>query len=415
MPSPDASSDGRWEAGVDILPVRDVPEADTAVNSCEAPIPLRCGDRLNHSTLVQGRPDTWSTYGCTARWMSGRETVYAFRADAAYTVTARIKNVTADLMLLQMQTCTMMSCKTIPGTSQSFTVKAGDTEYLVVDGYDGAEGSYTLEVDCANGTDAGIADAPMPDAPKDGPPLLACSAQAVPTLLPPLGIVAVGSPQVLSEVLPADLAADPNWGLKATVCRDAGYDLAPAAGKTVCVIEQDISQRCQENPATAWIVLNDGVLACVYVTVRQGYLVTPGVYAANDPKCTQPAIAPGATVACEVRSCSSETGPCCPASELMSRVGLCSANCFAAMTCDGPDDCAPGTVCCSLESTDGFAGTACVLASHCLSPSRVICGTSSDCQSSQTCGKPNPMPVDREASPGVTPAAMRISFKVCAP
>lgn len=418
--SPDASADGRWETGIDVLSAdviyaRDVPDTATAMSSCESPIPLRCGDRLNHSTLVQGRPDTWSTYGCTARWMSGRETIYAFRADSARTVTVRLRNATADLMLIPMQTCAMASCRTIPGSSQSFTVETGNTEYVVVDGYDGEEGSYTLEVDCTDGADAGIVDAPTPDAPKEVGPLLACDARAASTVLSPLGIVAVDNAQVLSASLPADLAADANWGLKATVCKGAGYDLAPAAGKTVCLIRQDITLRCQDNPATAWIVLNDGALACAYLTVRPGYLATPGVYAVTDPACVQPAIASGATVACEGQSCSSETGPCCPATELMSRVGYCSANCYSAMTCDGPDDCAPGRVCCSLESTDGFAGTACMLASQCVSPSRVICRTSSDCQSTQTCTKPDPMPVDRPPSAGVTPVAFRIDYKVCAP
>lgn len=413
--SRDASSDGRPETGVDVLAVRDVVETDTAGSSCEIPIPLRCGDRLNHSTLVQGRPDAWSTYGCTARWMSGRESLYAFQADSARTVTVRLKNATADLMLLPMRTCAMMSCANTPGSSQSFTVEAGSTHYLVVDGYDGAEGSYTLEVDCTNSTDAGPVDASRTDAPKDATPLLTCDAQAVSTVLSPLGIAALGSPRILNAGMPADLAADANWGLKATLCKEAGYDLSPAAGRMVCLIGQDITQRCQGNPATAWIVLNDGAVACVYMTVRQGYLVTPGVYAATDPACAQPVIAPGATVSCEGRSCSSETGPCCPATELMSRVGYCSASCFAAMTCDGPDDCAPGGVCCSLESTDGFAGTACVSASECVSPSRIICGTSGDCLPSQTCGKPNPMPVDRAASAGVTPVPLRINYNVCAP
>jgi hypothetical protein len=347
--------------------------------------------------------------------MSGRETVYVFRADSAYAVTARLKNVTADLMLLQMQTCAMMSCKTIPGSSQSFTVEGGQTEYLVVDGDDGAEGSYTLEVDCASSTDAGIVDAPTPDAPKDAPPPLTCDIRAVSTVLSPLDLAAVGTPQILNAGLPGDLAADANWGLKATVCKEAGYDLSPAAGKAVCLIGQDVAQRCQENPATAWIVLNDGAVACVYMTVRQGYPVTPGVYAVTDPTCAHPTIASGATVSCEGRSCGSESGPCCPATELMSRVGYCSPSCYSAMTCDGPEDCAPGTVCCSLETSEGFGGTACVPASRCQSPSRVICATSTDCLPSQTCGKPDPMPVDRAASAGVSPVPYRISYKVCAP
>ncbi len=49
--SPDASADVPQDRGVDVLSVRDVAVTDTAVNSCENPIPLHCGDRLNHSAL----------------------------------------------------------------------------------------------------------------------------------------------------------------------------------------------------------------------------------------------------------------------------------------------------------------------------------------------------------------------------
>jgi len=271
--------------------------ADPAVNSCENPLPLRCGDRVSHSTLVQGRADTWRMYACTERLMSGQETIYALQAASTCHVSVQLKNPSAELFLFRFTRCDPMACASIPVSPLTFTVEPGQANFLVVDGYDGATGSYSLEVDCDCNPDAGTRDAPAPADADDGPP----------------------------------------------------------------------------------------------------------------------AIAPGATVSCEGRTCTNATGPCCPATEMMSRVGVCSTGCSVAVTCDGPDDCAPGTVCCSLESSAGFAGTACVQAEGCTSPSRVICRQPADCPASQTCGRPNPLPMEISSIPTVKPVAWRINYQVCAP
>jgi len=54
--SADAGSDGRWDGATDASSADGLLTTDAAASSCENPLPLRCGDRLNHSTLVQGRP-----------------------------------------------------------------------------------------------------------------------------------------------------------------------------------------------------------------------------------------------------------------------------------------------------------------------------------------------------------------------
>ena len=416
--SPDAAPDGRLDVGMDVSSADIFLATDAAASSCENPLPLRCGDRLNHSTLVQGRADVWNTYGCTQRWMSGREAIYVIQPPTACQVSVQLKNLSADLDILLLQSCDFMSCTSLSGSPRTFAVEAGQPKFLVVDGYDGAAGSYTLQVDCTcdqdgGSQDGGNTDAPPADAPGDTAGVPGCDPAAAAKAMSAFGIVTAGEPRTLSATLPAVLATDANWGLKATVCQQAGYDITALAGKTVCLLGQDITQACQGIPATAWVVMDNGAVACVYKTVRQGFATTPGVYAANDPSCAPPALAPTATVACEGGSCTNATGPCCPATLAMNRTGMCMSSCSVPVTCDGPEDCSNGAVCCSLESAAGLAGTSCVSPAQCTAPSRLICRQQTDCLASQKCGAPNPMPAYISTSGGTT--SWRVSYQVCAP
>ncbi len=113
-------------------------------------------------------------------------------------------------------------------------------------------------------------------------------------------------------------------------------------------------------------------------------------------------------------TCTSSTGPCCPATKNMSRTGLCGDCVTAVIVCDGSEDCAGGRICCSVESASaGFSGASCVAASECLPPSRVICHQSSDCPGTQTCGKPNPAPAALALPFPFGPSEWVVDFLVC--
>lgn len=93
-----------------------------------------------------------------------------------------------------------------------------------------------------------------------------------------------GDPQNGSFTLPAELT-DANWGLKETVCREAGYDLAPYAGQTVAYMRYSLREEYTPSgePLYLWILIKDNSCVCAYTTVREGSNLIPGVFAVNDP------------------------------------------------------------------------------------------------------------------------------------
>lgn len=129
-------------------------------NSCTTPIYLACGDRLSHDTRVQGRAQDWFAYGCSARGYTGRETIYEFTSNSNCGVEARLTAVDVALTLFFMKECDPIKadvCRTIasPGetATANFVATAEHAYFVAVDGADGAEGPYTLEVDCNCDTD----------------------------------------------------------------------------------------------------------------------------------------------------------------------------------------------------------------------------------------------------------------------
>ena len=385
-------------------------EVDAASNSCENPLPLRCGDRLNHNTLVQGRPNVWNGYGSTERWMSGPEAIYFLEPPAGCQAVVQLKNHSADLVLFMLSRCDSFSPPSAPAADQP--------TFVVVDGYNGDWGTYTLQVDCTCNPDAGTSDAPPADAQGGTAIAPGCDLDVAWKAIAAAGLTAEGFPQTLSDTLPATLATDTNWGLKAAVCQQGGYDITPLAGKSICLLEQDITQRCQGNPASVSVLMDNGAVACIYKTVRKGFGATPGVYSATSPNCTQPTLAAATSVFCGRLPCGGTTAPCCPALTSVNTDATCRLRCRVPITCDGPEDCSNGSVCCSLEPAAGFAGASCVNASECIAPSRVICHQQADCPSPQQCSVPNPMPayIPENYDPTLPPySSWAVSYKVCAP
>ena len=132
----------------------------------------------------------------------------------------QLKNHSADLDVFVLPGCSEMSpCGFAPGV--------GQPSFVVVDGYNGAWGTYTLEVDCTCNPDAGASDAPPADAQGGTAIAPGCDLDVAWKAIAAAGLTAEGFPQTLSDTLPATLATDTNWGLKAAVCQQGGYDITP--------------------------------------------------------------------------------------------------------------------------------------------------------------------------------------------
>jgi hypothetical protein len=129
---------------------------------CPNALPLRCGDRLDHNTHTQGRSNMWRGYNCSQRLESGREAIYVFQQNESCKAVVRLNGMTTDLDLFLLDTCDPLACTTTrsPTPFKQFTpnvekiafqAEAGQSYFAVVDGYDGAAGAYSIEVDCLIG------------------------------------------------------------------------------------------------------------------------------------------------------------------------------------------------------------------------------------------------------------------------
>lgn len=162
-PSGTSNTEGSSEASMATTAASDAatetPASDAGAapqSACSASIPLRCGDRLSQSTIVDGHPNALGAYSCTARGHTGRETVYDFVTESSCAVEIRLSELDVDLDLFSLETCEPFAkgeCSSTPldlqdGERIAFTSVAGTSTFVAVDGYDGAEGTYTLEVDC---------------------------------------------------------------------------------------------------------------------------------------------------------------------------------------------------------------------------------------------------------------------------
>lgn len=116
-------------------------------------VPFDCADAVA-VTLTAGEADTLtgSTAGATNRnagyscvgWNeSGGEALYRLTVAQDVVVTATLSGLTADLDLFLLSACDGDSC--LAAANQEFAVRLAPAEYLlVVDGFDGASGPYTL-------------------------------------------------------------------------------------------------------------------------------------------------------------------------------------------------------------------------------------------------------------------------------
>jgi hypothetical protein len=133
----------------------DCADHPACVDVCLDALPIACGDLVDGTNVgVESLIDDW---GCglndALRWPGG-EVVYAFTpATAVASATARLIDLSADHDLFVLGPgCDVQTCLATGVVSVTFAANAGETVYLVVDGYSSApSGAFGLSLECGTG------------------------------------------------------------------------------------------------------------------------------------------------------------------------------------------------------------------------------------------------------------------------
>jgi hypothetical protein len=113
-------------------------------DTCAGAIPLTSG--VPYSGTTVGAPSNVSTYGCSSWNESGPERFHVITTTVTGNITATLSNHTVDLDVFILSACNASSCLAYDNTSATYSNAPPGTYYVVVDGYNGVSGSYTLTV-----------------------------------------------------------------------------------------------------------------------------------------------------------------------------------------------------------------------------------------------------------------------------
>ena len=131
---------------------------------CNDAFELSCGSTDSWFNYSISGTDNIDLYSCSTWDMSGPEYTYAFRPEVSEDVTICLDGMSEDLDIFVVQDvgggCDGNNCVGYSNTCATISATAGETYYLVVDGYQDAESFYDIEVtcpstneECTNGTD----------------------------------------------------------------------------------------------------------------------------------------------------------------------------------------------------------------------------------------------------------------------
>jgi cysteine-rich repeat protein len=123
---------------------------------CTEALTLGCGASDSWSTSLFGSTDVVDSYSCISWNESGPEYTYSFTAPSTGDVTASLTNldgIDLDVFVIgdSLAGCASSNCTSFGNSSATFSAIAGETYYVVVDGFNGAEGNYTVDLSCGGG------------------------------------------------------------------------------------------------------------------------------------------------------------------------------------------------------------------------------------------------------------------------
>ena len=122
--------------------------------TCTPDFNLSCGSTDSWDTTSSGATNVVTDYSCVSFSETGPEYTYTFTPTAATTATVSLSNLGSndlDVFVLDGAggTCAGSNCVDWGDTSTSFSATAGQTYYIVVDGFLGDAGSYDIAVSCS--------------------------------------------------------------------------------------------------------------------------------------------------------------------------------------------------------------------------------------------------------------------------
>ena len=123
------------------------------VSSCIPAWTLGCGSVDYSATYAGGSTNAETTYpSCNPFDYPADEYTYAFTAPSSGEVSVALSNTSVDVDVMVLAdtdgSCSASQCVAWGDSAVSFDAVAGQTYYLVVDGYNGAQGSFTIDLVC---------------------------------------------------------------------------------------------------------------------------------------------------------------------------------------------------------------------------------------------------------------------------
>ena len=120
-------------------------QLDSAALDCSNAIPVTAGVSYSGDTTV-GTSNT-SSYQCFPGWdESGPEVFHSITTTDTGDLTATLSNLSADLEVFILDACNPNSCVAYGDMSATYADAPPGIYYIVVDGFAGASGTYTLDV-----------------------------------------------------------------------------------------------------------------------------------------------------------------------------------------------------------------------------------------------------------------------------
>jgi hypothetical protein len=86
----------------------------------------------------------------------------------------------------------------------------------------------------------------------------------------------------VETILPVDIEADSEWGLKQLILLESGVDLRPHAGAEVVLTRYLLRDWYEGTPLYLWLVHRDGELVGAYATVTEISFAAPGIFSLEE-------------------------------------------------------------------------------------------------------------------------------------